>query len=137
MGKQTTDAPVKNVKHASEEFVCPECGKNDIPNKRILGMHRWFKHRVRGVSYREKPAPQAAKKTVGRLKKEENSMVRQPVQQRVIVPEHAVPTMSPELLGYALGKIESLAEQIARDNGLPTQEFAARVMEYYAALAKR
>ena len=64
-------------------------------------------------------------------------MVRQPVQQRVIVPEHAVPTMSPELLGYALGKIESLAEQIARDNGLPTQEFAARVMEYYAALAKR
>jgi hypothetical protein len=45
--------------------------------------------------------------------------------------------MSPELVGYALGKIESVTEQVARDNGLPTQEFVARVMEYYAVLAKR
>jgi len=140
MDEQTTDLPVENVKPASKNFVCSECGQKDIVSRRVLGMHRWFKHHVRGVSYHEKPAPPAAKKVDGRPKKAVKavkSMVKQPVQQRVIVPVRSVPTMSPELVGYALGKIESVTEQVARDNGLPTQEFVARVMEYYAVLAKR
>lgn len=137
MEEQTTNAPVENETSANQGLVCPECGKKDIPNKRILGIHRWSQHGVKGVSRLDKPAKPPVKKTLGRPKGTANTKTSQPIQQKVIVPTSPVPTIGPELLGYALGKIETIAEQIARDNALPTQEFVTRVMEYYAVLTKR
>jgi hypothetical protein len=143
MEEETTPVQDESATPAENKFECPECKEENIvtllPTRRTLGMHRWFKHGVRGITYQEKPEKPSAKKTLGHPKKAKNpkAITKQPVPQQVQPPANSASEISPELLGYALGKIESLAELIARDNGLPTQEFVARVMEYYAVLPKR
>jgi hypothetical protein len=130
-----------NSKVADPEFKCLEPGCGEVcKDKRSLGMHRWFKHHIRGVSYR---GVNTARKAVGRPKGSGiQKGLAMPATSQVIPPFLAVrttsvPAISAELVGYALGKIESLAEQIAHDNEVPTREFVGRIMTYYAEMARR
>lgn len=133
----------------SESFVCPECQKAgkkvEFKDKRGLGAHRHAKHNVAGVSpstlaYHEKrdkkeEKPVAAKKShhpVVKAKSEGTApkalVMQKPVNQSPI---------SAALMGYAMGRLESLAEQIARENGLPEKEFVRVVSSNLADLSKR
>ena len=65
--------------------------------------------------------------------------------QTAIVPSAVVTTesriqpaeISVAMLGYAMGRLESLAEQIARENGLPEKEFVKQTAANLAALTRR
>jgi hypothetical protein len=45
--------------------------------------------------------------------------------------------ISTEMVAYAAGKLESQAEQIARDNGLPVAEFVSRTADCLVVMGKR
>jgi hypothetical protein len=143
-----------------ESFVCPECQKAGkkvaFGDKRGLGAHRHAKHGVAGVAPSTLAYHQKHNKKVEN-KKVENKKVEKPIPAKKshhpvkAKPEVTAPTakalvvqkrvdqspISAALMGYAMGRLESLAEQIARENGLPEKEFVRVVSSNLADLAKR
>jgi hypothetical protein len=111
-----------------KSFVCPECKAQKIntafESARGLGRHRQTAHGVPGksasVAYRRRRAER------GEIIPKE---VSQPIHERV--------APGPDIISYAVGRIESLCELIARDNGLPEREFMMKAAEYFIVLAKR
>lgn len=73
------------------------------------------------------------KKHVGRPKKEAVSAPEPPKTGLA----NLMPPGDIAILGYAMGKLESLAETIARDNGLPVDEFVRQVTRRLAGLTAR
>ena len=125
-------------------MICPECQQAGITvtfkDKRGQGSHRWAKHRVRGVSastlaYHQQ-RDQAAKA---------NKPVRHYNKKTALVPASievagtlAKPVeISVAIRGYAMGRLEALAEQIARENNLPEKEFVKQVAANLAALTQQ
>ena len=128
-----------------ETLTCPECGKTGFRDKRWLGVHRRSIHGVKGSSpsvlalrRREQQAAREAKSApaVARAVKKAVA-VEKPAQTGLIVKSAAIPEISLAMLGYAMGRLESLAEQIARENGLPEKEFAKLAAGHLAELLKR
>jgi hypothetical protein len=127
------------------ELKCPECGQTGFKDRRAWGIHRYAKHGVRGTSpstvkYHEK---QEEKKKVSvttpkkdHHKKEVIPTVTTPGE-IAIVKKPEIPTIPPVLLGYAMGRLESLAAQIARENLLPEEEFIRVAAASLAELTKR
>ncbi len=128
--------------NAKAELACPECGRADFKDPRGLASHRYRSHGVAGSSHsvvfaREKKAGLTPeKKTVGRPKG--TAAVRAthaPAKSLALEPMPA-PQFSSSLLGYAMGKLDSMAEQIARENGLPERLFVREVARSFAALVE-
>jgi|WetSurMetagenome_2_1015567.scaffolds.fasta_scaffold1129818_1 hypothetical protein len=114
-----------------KKFVCPECKKDDFRDARALGTHRHFVHGVSGsstasVAWRQKHKEELAARKIGRPKKQfaDNSQIEQK------------PALSAAMVGYALGKVESLVSQIAQENEIPETDFIPLVMKLYFQLAK-
>lgn len=119
------------------ELVCPECeaeGKHTVFDEpRYLGRHRRFRHGVLGKR------AQAQAESGMNPRRRRRSGTNKPLQP---VPREEEPEGGPTpfpmaMIGYAIGKLESLAEQIARENGFSPKEFAPLVMDYYSQVAKR
>ena len=52
------------------------------------------------------------------------------------ITEVAEPAISTNMVAYAAGKLESMAEQIAQENGLPVREFVVRAVSCLAVIVK-
>jgi hypothetical protein len=132
----------------SGDLTCPECEKAGktatFKDKRGLGLHRRFTHGIRGTSpssvsfYKRHDE---SKKTKATHQAKYGSYHKQ----TAIVPATAATVetqikpagISVAMLGYAMGRLESLAEQIARENGLPEKEFVKQTAANLAELTKR
>jgi hypothetical protein len=125
---------------------CPECGQTGFKDRRSLGIHRWSKQHVRGtsastVAYHERreqakaETPAVAKRS---YQKKPIPVVAPQGEIAVVVKKQPeIAPIPPAMLGYAMGKLESLAAQIARENELPEQEFVRLVAANLAELTKR
>ena len=105
------------------ELVCPECeaeGKHVVFNEpRYLGRHRRFRHGVLGKRANSKARAAANPKR----RRDQAPAIKQPLQ---TVPQEQAPEGGPTpfpmaMIGYAIGKLESLAEQIARERQLKNE----------------
>ena len=129
-------------------LTCPECEKAGktatFKDKRGLGLHRRFMHGIRGtspssVSFYKRHDELKKTKATHRAKSGSNH------RQTAIVPATAATVetqikpagISVAMLGYAMGRLESLAEQIARENGLPEKEFVKQTAANLAELTRR
>jgi len=132
----------------SGDLICPECEKAGkkatFKDRRGLGLHRHFTHGVRGTS----PSSASFYKKQDELEKAKGAQQTKPAKhhkQTAIVPA-AVATVesriqpakiSEAMLGYAMGRLESLAEQIARESGLPEKECVKQTAANLAELTRR
>ena len=130
-------------------LTCPECEeagkKATFKDKRGLGLHRRFTHGVKGTS----PSSVSFYKNHAESEKAKSAQHAKPVthnhKQTALIPAAAVTIESPikpveiseAMLGYAMGRLESLAEQIARENNLPEKEFVKQTAANLAALTRR
>ena len=131
-------------------LTCPECGAT-FRDARGTGSHRLRVHGIAGsspsvIAYHKKKEAEkkAAKKALReRLKGAQKAPAPRPAAPAPPAPPPAAPqpvngtAMSMEMAAYAAGKLESMAEQIARENGLPAREFVARTAECLVALSRR
>lgn len=111
------------------DLICPECeaagGSAKFADRRGLGVHRRAMHGVKGT------APSTLeyhKRQKAKSKLEKPAVAPKTALVPAARPTHvAVQSMPAEIsvamLGYAMGRLESLAEQIARENNLPEKEF--------------
>ena len=134
------------TKPTPAELKCPECGMAGFKDRRTLGIHRYAKHHVRGtsastVSYHQRREQTEAKSPVvakrGYHKKPIPVVAPQGEIAVVVKKQPEIAPIPPAMLGYAMGKLESLAAQIARENELPEQEFVRLVAANLAELTKR
>jgi uncharacterized C2H2 Zn-finger protein len=123
-------------------FTCPECSQQ-FENNKMLGLHRYRKHGWTSDSP-EAQARRAAKERRQQEKREAKAAAKaghkadktatpapQPDPEPVPAPND--PEEIPEaMLGYGVGKLESLAEQMARDNGYPAKPFIRRLATAFA-----
>lgn len=150
------DTEGEREKQPMTEFICPECQKAGIhasyDDRRGLSSHRRFKHGVSGsssavVSLRMKKLREEKEKRKGKPGRPKGPSKKLPVvgkphlgRRHAALPKKPAaigpPEFSPSLLGYAAAKLESLAEQIARENNLPEKEFARQVMAAFAVLVQ-
>lgn len=131
------------------DLTCPECQKLGktvtFKDKRGKGLHRRFMHGVRGtspssVSFYKKHDELEKTKGAQRVKKVNHRKKTALVPAAVDTAGTVVvkpPEISVAMLGYAMGRLESLAEQIARENNLPEKEFVKQVAANLAELTKR
>lgn len=148
----TPETPAAEVEENEENMMqenakavppCPECGRTGFKDPRGLASHRRSAHGVAGsshsvVSVRKKKAgltPTAV--PLGRPKgtaaaRATLAQARPPEPQSLPTPQFSL-----SLLGYAMGKLDSMAEQIARENGLPERQFVRDVARSFAALVER
>ena len=129
----------------SGDLTCPECEKAGkkatFKDKRGLGIHRRFTHGIRGTS----PSTVSFYKKQDELEKAKHAQRANQQKQTALVPAARVMIETPikpaaisvVMLGYAMGRLESLAEQIARENGLPEKEFLKQAAAYLVELTKR
>lgn len=136
----------KKAGSPEEELKCPECGQTGFLDKRGLGVHRHAKHGVSGTSpstiaYHEKlkKEAKATKKTAPKKDHHKKAVVPTVTTpgEITIVKKPEIPAIPPVLLGYAMGRLESLAAQIARENLLPEEEFIRVAAANLAELTKR
>lgn len=136
-----------NKSKKPDALTCPECGESGFKDRRGLGSHRRAKHGVVGtaastLAYRQKKESEAQMSAVAKPKKshhkEAPTEIAAPGKSALVVrkvPE--IPEIPAAMLGYAIGRVESLVEQIARDNALPEKEFIRVVAVGFAELTKR
>jgi hypothetical protein len=138
--KMTKSKSVKN----DEKLTCPKCEAAGVhvtfTDKRGRGTHRRFKHGVRGVSastlaYRNRHDKLARGAEAKPVHPKQTAMV--PVAEQTVVTRIKPAEISVAMLGYAMGRLEALAEQIARENGLPEKEFVKQTAVNLAALVQR
>jgi hypothetical protein len=145
--EKTMTAPIKK---SLVPLKCPECGQTGFKDNRGLGVHRHAAHGVSGTSpstlkYHEKkeqlgPKDTATTAAAPKKKQHKNASVeiKAPGELALVVqPNLGIAEIPPAMLGYAMGRLESLAEQIARENMLPEREFVRRVAINFAELTKR
>jgi hypothetical protein len=114
-----------------QDLTCPECAAKGTPktfkDPRARGTHRRIVHGVLGTSASVVSA-RKKKKRIGRPPGSGKSAMT-PAKAR----ERQAARVS-GLVGYAVAKLEGLAQQIARENELPEKEFtqlvAGRLMEF-------
>ncbi len=132
-------------KTKNQVLVCPECGIT-CNEPRTLGSHRRFKHGVKGSapSTLAGDAKKAAEKAKKALQPENVAEVpvtmpyRQPEPTGLIVrPAAGGALISPTMLAYTVGRLESLAEKIARENGFPENEFVSQAAKSFWELMKK
>jgi hypothetical protein len=128
----------KAKKSTSTNLTCPECGKSDFRDPRALGTHRRIAHGVPGSSpsvlSARRAAAQAAKAgKAAKPRKTHQRGIEEPQEAPAAKKVVAVPL---QVLGYAVGKLESLAEEIAQQNDLPSREFLTRCAQSLLVLAK-
>jgi hypothetical protein len=133
------------IKKSSVPLKCPECQKTGFKDNRGLGVHRHAAHGVAGTSpstlkYHE--AKRDSVLTVTAPKKSHQKKVSGEVTApgtiaMVVRTQPEITEIPPAMLGYAMGRLESLAAQIARENMLPEKEFIRRVAINFAELTKR
>jgi hypothetical protein len=130
----------------TNELQCPECGKNDFKDKRGLGSHRRNMHGVVGTAastVASRKRHENLELTVSEVKPKKNNYKKAPVEVTapgevaLVVQQPKAAEIPPAMLGYAMGRLESLAEQIARENILPEKEFVRLVAVNFAELTKR
>ena len=115
----------------NRSLTCPDCGKTGFQTAAGLGSHRRSEHGKMGTSKssireREQRAQfRMTQKKRGRPhgKKTNTSTV-------------VAPSVPQSLLGYAIGRLQSLAEQIAHENGLPEKQFVYDVALGFAAMVR-
>lgn len=134
-----------------KDLSCPECAKAGkvvtFADPRGRAAHRHAAHGVKGTSaatlaYHAHKAALAAAKNTKKATKESKPKVKAPV--APVAKETAVTVYQPQriaaidpaMLGYAMGRLESLAVLIARENGLPEKEFVSTVAANLAQLTK-
>jgi len=140
----------KMNKKAEPQFTCPECKAKGIlkefQNASGRASHRSRLHGVRGsspsVAYLRKKKVRAVthdkaeRQTANATKN--TSLVKAAKKEGVLVPQlPQVELITPAMLGYAMGRMQSLVEQIARENGLPEKEFVYRVAINFAELVNQ
>ena len=140
-----TEEKMKRAK-VDPKLVCPECKREDFKDPRGLASHRYRAHGVQGSSHsvlalrkkkaREVTHDKAERQTANATKN--TSLVKAAKKEGVLVPQlPQVELITPAMLGYAMGRMQSLVEQIARENGLPEKEFVYRVAINFAELVNQ
>lgn len=119
------------------DYKCPECHRVFV-TKSGLGIHRFNSHGIAGASNAAQSRLKAtAGKKIGRPKGIDTKL--KPKAKNGIVVHRAKRNdtdagVDHAITGYAIAKLESLAEKIARDNGLPEKEFVRSVAILFAGL---
>lgn len=137
------------TKEEAKAFVCPECGKV-CTDSRGLGTHRRFVHGVAGAASSTLAAREKKEKAEREAKKAARKQADKPKLERppkskpgaISAPGTAIiharveesAAILPTILGYAMGRLEALAEKIARENRLPEGEFVKQVAVAFARL---
>jgi uncharacterized C2H2 Zn-finger protein len=142
--EMTMTSPIAKPDPAT--LKCPECGMTGFKDTRGYGIHRFAKHGVHGSS----PATLSSLKRKQEGKKNTVAASKRSYQKKpipVVAPQGEIAVVvkkqleiapiPPAMVGYAMGKLESLAAQIARENELPEQEFVRLVAANLAELTKR
>ena len=127
-----------DANNAKQPYPCPECGVT-FGTVQGVARHRLSRHGVPGSSsaaiQRHKlaakgkllaPAPKVPVPT--RNQKTTNLQVNKVA---------TAPVIDQAIAGYAIAKLESLAEKIAQENGMPEKEFTRNVARLFAALMTR
>lgn len=145
-----TNSPRKHrtaARNSEATIFCPECRKRGIDktfeSRAGLSSHRRSAHGVAGMGTtavwaRAKKAAATPKK-VGRPRKDTNSSAPRKshhTPKPPAPPVQASQPFAPSMLGYAMGRMQSLAEQIARENNLPEKQFVNQVALNFAALVQ-
>ncbi len=124
-------------------LTCPECAAQGViktfRDKRGLATHRRILHGVPGSSRAVialRKHQQELKRKVGRPKGSTSAVTASRLHHPTKKALPSAPEFSPGLLGYTAAKLESLAEQIAHENGLPEKEFARQAMATFTALVQ-
>jgi hypothetical protein len=132
-----------------EKFTCPECEAKGIhkvfEDARGRGTHRRAAHGVAGASastlaYHKKHDKKEPPKT---RSKKSVSVAIAPVKVQeekiaaVTEKQAQIGRPSVAIMGYAMGRLESLAVQIAQENELPAKEFVRLVATNLAEWSKR
>jgi hypothetical protein len=148
--EMTMTSPIAKPDPAT--LICPECGRADFKDTRGFGVHRWIQHHVHGTS----PSTVAYHEKLARAKAQKPAIAKKPAVAKRSYQKKPIPVVAPQgeiavvvkkqleiapippaMVGYAMGKLESLAAQIARENELPEQEFVRLVAANLAELTKR
>ena len=117
-----------------ESLVCPECEMGPFLDLRGYKAHLRMKHGIGGQSAKEMAttrnnAPRKPRKTAGNQPESGASTSLMRHEQNIELPLAA--------LGYAVGRLQSLAESIAEENGLPQKEFTTIAVEQLLELLRR
>lgn len=116
---------------SEDTLICPECKQAGITvtfkDKRGQGSHRWAKHGVKGVSA----------STLAYHQRRDLKTALVPTSTEPIRTAPRTAEISLAIRGYAMGKLEALAEQIARENNLPEKEFVKQVAANLAELTQQ
>ena len=144
-----------NVAQKDGQLICPECGKpaNDA---RALGTHRRFAHGIKGsapstLAYHQhnKTQQKATNQVTKSAAVPDKGMVEVSAKKRSKVllvesdPAEEVAkaplaqSITPVMLAYTAGRLESLAARIAYENGLPENEFVCQAAESFFELTRR
>jgi hypothetical protein len=134
----------KVKKGTPAKLVCEECGRADFISAAGLGSHRRSAHGVMGTAPSTLAAREARIVTTKGAKAKNGSNATQPRKSHHKASEKLQPTLEPQavvsippqILGYGVGKLESLAEEIAQQNDLPAREFLTRCAQALLVLAK-
>lgn len=118
---------------------CTDCGAGPFKDHRGFSSHRRNKHGIAGTPRTVLASRSLKHKTLPKVvhSKKEAAIVPAPAPQILQKRTSSMDEIPPELVGYAMGKLESLAQQIARENNVPEKEFVCRSAEYFAVLSKR
>jgi hypothetical protein len=127
------------------KLKCPECHRGDFENLRNLGVHRKFQHGVPGQSaasvYKRK---HEQNEKLAEDPNHDQDRAREPQEPQgavealpSIAAAQAAATITPVLVGYAVAKLEHLAETIARAQAVPEREFVKLVARQLVALRDR
>jgi hypothetical protein len=141
----TVTLPLADKKSKSSELVCPEClakgEKRVFQSNQGLASHRSRSHDVKGTANStlnwRKNHLKANKKTKA-AKEVTSTRTVNPKSVALVAPQRAVSDISNAIVvGYAIGKVETLAKDIARQNNLSEKEFVEQVAVGFARITQK
>lgn len=147
-GVETEEKMKKKEQKPAAQFECPECKAKGISkefqNASGRASHRSRMHGVQGsssaVRYQRMKAAKAMEETGPKRKKSLPTTALAPIPRKEGVPLRDVlpaDEITPAFIGYAMGRMQSFVEQIARESKLPEKEFMVRVAQSFAELMSR